>query len=407
MLDILNELRTITSGTPGCTRLAYTEEEDQAHDYIWGVMQSLPGLVRIGDAAGNMFIVPEHATEPGAQPIALVGSHLDTVIEAGWLDGTLGVVAGVHAMMALTKNGRANPQLGLIVFRDEEGVRFEAGLFGSKAFAGLCSPEDLDRCDSDGVSMRDVAPDPDGCLSYTPPVTPAAFFETHIEQGLRLEDANERIGAVTSLVGIRRFQLRGVGAANHAGTTEMSRRRDALIPVASLVSRLPDLVEDMPDAVITCGRLSVEPGAANTVPGTATGTVEIRAGNVGDLDMVEQRFRDAVAGCAAETLQRSEVKVEVKSIVNVTPTPTDPGLTGALCDVLTEMNVPHRTLSSMAGHDTQHAALVCPSSMFFIPSLKGISHNPAEDSRPEDINLAGDVMARWIERSLPTLVPAG
>ena len=407
MLDILNELRTITTGTPGCTRLAYTDAEDQAHDYVWSVMQTLSGLVRVSDAAGNMFIVPEPSTQPGARPIALVGSHLDTVIEAGWLDGTLGVVAGVHAMRSFAQSGRADPRLGLVVFWDEEGVRFDAELFGSKTFAGLCSPEDLDRRDSDGVSVRDVVPDPEGCLSYQPPVSSAAFFETHIEQGLRLEDASERIGAVTSIVGIRRFQLRGVGAANHAGTTEMSRRRDALVPVASLVSRLPELVQSTGDAVITCGRLSVEPGAANIIPGTATGTVEIRAGNVDDLDFVEKRFREAVTTCAAETLERSGVRVEVEPIVNITPTPTDSGLTGALCDLLTEMGVPHRTLASMAGHDTQHAALVCPSSMFFIPSLNGISHNPAEDSRPEDINLAGDVMARWIERSLPTLVSAG
>ncbi len=397
MLDLLRGLRSITA-TPrrGCTRLAYTPFEDQAHDYVWERLRSISGLQRIEDAAGNTFIVPPSAVEDGS-PIVLMGSHLDTVIEGGWLDGSLGVAAAVHVIESRARGG-LDHHLGLVIFRDEEGVRFSTGLFGSKVFAGECTTIDLDMSDSDDTSVRDVVPDPDGCFSYRPPVNAVAFLECHIEQGERLTDSGARIGVVSGIVGIRRFELEAIGMANHAGTTDMRRRTDALVPVADIVARCPNLVDDVDDAVITCGRLTVTPGAPNIVPGRAAATIEIRARDDATLDNIEHRLRDMVSSLRPAVAGGRRADVGLKPLVSVAPNPTDETLSNLLIRVLNDRGVAFKRLASMAGHDTQQAARRCPSAMFFIPSIDGVSHNPDENSHEEDILLAGVLMDSWADR---------
>lgn len=399
VLEVLRGLQRITASDRGSTRIAYTALEEEAHEHVWRAVREVAGFVRVTDAAGNLFVIPEAAAASGAA-VLLMGSHLDTVIEGGWLDGTLGVAAAMHALSRLASDGLAHPRAGMVVFRDEEGVRFNTGLFGSRVFAGLCRESDLDVADADGVRVREVVPDPAGCLQYAPPVTPAAFLECHIEQGVRLTDHGRRIGVVTGIVGIRRFVLRGVGQANHAGTTEMRRRIDALVPVAQIIGRLPALVEDQPDAVITCGRLRVEPGAPNIVPGLASAIVEIRASDDATLDEIESRLRATVAATRPGLEGGRVAEVALTHVVTVDPVVTDGTLSQHLTEVLTAQGVEHEHLPSMAGHDTQHAAHRCPAGMFFIPSVGGISHNPDESSTDGDVTLAGDVMTAWAERYL-------
>jgi N-carbamoyl-L-amino-acid hydrolase len=398
MLDTLRDIRRITS-TPqrGCTRLAYTHFEDQAHDYVWDKLRALDGLAREEDAAGNTFIVPTGSLHTD-EPIVLIGSHLDTVIEGGWLDGALGVVAGMYALQGRADGGAADPRVGLVVFRDEEGVRFNTGLFGSGVFAGGCTPGALEIVSTDGVRLHDVVRDPEGCCTYRPPVRAAAFLECHIEQGERLSTHDCRVGVVSGIVGIRRFELVGQGMANHAGTTDMRRRLDALVPVADVVARSPGLVEDLEDAVITCGRMQVEPGAPNIVPGRASAIVEIRGRDDATLDAIEQRLRSLIADLGPAVSGGRCAEVSMESIVSVAPTPTDATLNDLLAEILEERNIAFRRMASMAGHDTQQAARRCGASMFFIPSIDGVSHNPAEDSHEEDIQLAGDLMLAWVER---------
>ena len=397
VLETLRGLRAITA-TPGrgCTRLAFTEHETQAHDYVWQRLQSIPGLSRIDDAAGNMFIVPQDAVSQGTS-VVLVGSHLDTVIEGGWLDGVLGVVAGMQVLASKADTGGASPHVGLVVFRDEEGVRFNTGLFGSLVFAGRCTDADLDAADSDGVRVRDVVPDSVRCCDYEPPVGVAAFLECHIEQGERLTTSGNRIGVVTGIVGIRRLELVGMGMANHAGTTDMRRRVDALVPVADVVARLPSLVEGLEDAVITCGRLEVAPGAPNVIPGRVAAIVEIRAGDPQVMDHIERKLEALIETVRTAGGGGRATDLTLRPVVSCAPIPTDPHLAGHLTDILRDRGLGHERLFSMAGHDTQHAALRCPAGMFFIPSVDGISHNPAEDSPEADILLAGDLMLAWAE----------
>lgn len=398
VLRLLAELRAITD-TPGrgCTRLAYTPLEARAHDLVWEHFAGRP-FVRLGDAAGNMFVLPEAlARDATTTSVVLIGSHLDTVIEGGWLDGALGVVLGTHVVDALSATGL---RVGLVVFRDEEGVRFRTGLFGSKVFAGLCTEADLAMADADGVRVRDVVPDAAGCLEYRRPVLPAAYLECHIEQGIRLIERGRRAAVVTGMVGIRRLELVGSGVANHAGTTEMHRRVDALVPVAGAVARLPTLVEDLPEAVITCGRIAARPGAANIVPGEARALVEIRAPDSQTIDLIERRLRDLVSGQRPPTPRTRPAEVHIEPVVEIPPAPTDERLNALLEDVLRERGLPVERLPSMAGHDAQHVARLCPAGMLFIPSLGGVSHHPDEDSDPEDILLAAHLMTEWAVRAV-------
>ncbi len=394
-LDLLQDIEAITA-TPGrgCTRLAYTHHEDAAHELLWERLER-PGLLRLQDAAGNLFVVPARATR--GEPVVLVGSHLDTVIEGGRLDGALGVAVAAQVVDARFARPEGMP-VGLVVFRDEEGVRFRTGLFGSKVFAGLCTERDLAATDSDGIRVRDVVPDPAGCLAYRPPVKAAAYLECHVEQGIRLIERQRRIGIVTGMVGIRRLELVGEGVANHAGTTEMHRRVDALVPVAAAVARLPALVEGLADTVITCGHVAAEPGAPNIVPGAARALIEIRAADPGALDEVERRLRVMIGEIAPPTPTTRLATMTLQPVSEVAPTATDASLSELLAGVLEERHVAYERLYSMAGHDAQRAAHVCKSGMFFIPSLDGISHSPRESSREEDITLAGELMLAWAGR---------
>lgn len=403
-LDLLYDLRDLTA-TPGrgCTRLAYTHFEDEAHDRVWDRFSGL-GFLRLQDAADNMFILP-----PGAdpdRPVILMGSHLDTVQEGGWLDGALGVAVGAEVLLRLEANPGNGISVGLVVFRDEEGARFGKGLFGSRVFAGRCTEEDVDARDGKGVSLRQVVPDPEGCLRYRCPINPAAYLECHIEQGRRLIDRGCRIGVVSGIVGIRRLEVRAVGEANHAGTTEMHRRLDALVPVANLVGALPRLVQGRDDAVITCGKLWVQPGLANIVPGLASATVEIRAPDSGTLDSVERELHSAAATLQPPTPRTRMPPIRLEKLVDIEPRSMDRNLVRLLEETLAELGVQSLRLVSMAGHDAQQASLVCPAGMFFIPSLDGVSHSPVEDSRVEDIELAAEVMLRWVERCRASIATA-
>ncbi|HXV85312.1 MAG TPA: M20/M25/M40 family metallo-hydrolase, partial [Gemmatimonadales bacterium] len=174
---------------------------------------------------------------------------------------------------------------------------------------------------------------------------------------------------------------------------------DALVPVASLVGRLPTLVEDLADAVITCGRINALPGAPNIVPGEARALVEIRAPQSATIDLIERRLRDLVAGYTPAAARSPVAGLRLEPVVDIVPAPTDAGLRGLLAEAMRVEGLPWEELPSMAGHDAQHVARVCPAGMLFIPSLGGVSHHPAEDSPPEDILLAARLMTAWAART--------
>ena len=232
---------------------------------------------------------------------------------------------------------------------------------------------------------------------YKQPIEIAAYAEVHIEQGRKLIDVGKRIGIVTHVAGIRRWRLESIGELNHAGTTPMRARRDALVPIAGMIGRLPQLVRGLEEAVITCGAMGVKPGVANVIPDRAWAIVEHRAPTQRDQDEIARRLKELVATTGPRA---PGVGLEMDPISWVKPTPLSPVVTDALEAAAEAAKVEPVRMASMAGHDAMAVSRVAPAGLFFIPSIGGLSHRPDEESKAEDIKLAGDVMYRWARATL-------
>ena len=274
----LDELGRIGSGAEGgVTRVAWSPELFDAYAWAGDRMREL-GLDVETDAAGNLLGRWQH----GAGSAVLVGSHLDTVPSGGRLDGALGVVAAIHAVGVLKAEGLEPVRpLWIVAFMDEEGTRFDAALFGSRAFVGEDVSGFGDRADAAGVTLRDAMRaaglDLDRAGEACRIGEVAAYLELHIEQGPVLETEGAEIGVVTSIVGLRGYRVRLRGEANHAGTTPMRLRRDAFAGVARVALELRDLARAREGVTANVGKVSVEPGGANVVPGLAEFTIDVRA----------------------------------------------------------------------------------------------------------------------------------
>jgi len=335
ILDRLEQLFAIGDG-PGANRVGYTPAEDEAHELASGWMRQA-GLEIEVDRAGNL-IGRLIGTDP-ERPEVWTGSHLDSVPQGGRFDGALGVVAGLEAVERI---GRQAATLAVTAFRDEE-----RGCAGSRALEAR----------------------------------PGAFVELHIEQGPRLADADAPLGVVTSIVGYARGGRVVEGRAGHAGTTPMDARDDALAKAAAEVLRIHEAARAIEGAVATVGTLEVEPGAANVIPARVAFSVDARAP---DADRLE-RLLDAVGIADAPRVAPVEM--------------SDPPR-AALREELERYGLPVVELASGAGHDAGVlAAAGVPSAMLFVRSLAGgASHSPEEESSPEDIELAVDVLAGALAR---------
>ena len=399
----LRKFRSISATKHSVTRLGLTDWEIKAHDAAAAVFSRSRRIRKIHDQAGNTFIT----NGMGKGPFIVMGSHLDSVPNGGWLDGALGVAAALSAMQRVLRKHR-NAPVAVAIWADEEGYRFGNGLFGSRAFAGRVTEEELlSLRDSDGKSLADNLAErgyqkkprrsrETGELtvkfSYKQPIEIAAYAEAHIEQGRRLIDAGKKIGLVTRVSGIRRWRLESMGETNHAGTTPMRERRDALVPIAGMVGRLPQLVRAVDDAVITCGSMGVEPSVANVIPDQSWAIVEHRALTERDQDEVVRRLKELVATTGPRA---PGVALEMTSLASIRPTALTEEVTARLEQICNELGVESMRMVSMAGHDAMSVARVAPAGLFFIPSLKGISHRPDEDSRKDDIELADEILYRW------------
>jgi allantoate deiminase len=399
----LKKFQKISATKEGVTRLGLSEWEDKAHAAAASFFSRSRRVAKIRDKAGNTFLV----NGDGKGPYVVMGSHLDTVPNGGWLDGALGVSCAIYAMQRILKKHR-DAKVAVVVWCDEEGYRFGNGLFGSRAYAGDVSPEELlSLRDRDGTSLaEDLAARgwqrkprrnrETGELQlkfvYKPPVEVGAYLEAHIEQGSRLIEAQKRIGIVTQVAGIRRWRLESKGELNHAGTTPMRERRDALVPIAGMIGRFPQLVRGVEDGVITCGAMGATPGVANVIPDRAWAVVEHRAASERDQDEIARRLKELVATTGPRA---PGVGLDMKSLAAVRSMRLSEEIAAEVEALCEKMGVESMRMVSMAGHDAMAVARVAPAGLFFIPSLKGVSHRPDEDSRREDIKLAGDLMYRW------------
>lgn len=384
ILERLDKLATFNA-TPGegVTRLSFTPEDRAARQWFMEEAESLGMSVRV-DGAANIF-----ARLGGDGPAVLSGSHLDTVPHGGRYDGALGVIAALEVAQVLKEtSARLVRPYEVVVWADEEGGRFGTGLLGSRAAIGVLTSEELDTTrDKDGILLRDaLRPFAHGTLASAEldPANYHAYLEVHIEQGSRLIDEGYQVGLVEGIVGISRLVVNLTGQANHAGTTPMNRRRDALVAASNIVLAVRELgLRSMP-GVATVGQLKISPGAANVIPGEVTLTIEMRHLEESVLDRMVDEARELVKRIA----YNDGVDYAATLLKSSRPCLTDERLKKILRESIVDLGLQFLALPSGAGHDAQSVAKIMPAAMLFVPSIGGISHSPLEESKPEDVESA-------------------
>jgi N-carbamoyl-L-amino-acid hydrolase len=389
---LFGELAEIGRGPGGWNRMAWGPGEDAAREWFLSAAGAL-GLEIVQDPASNLW-----AIEPGGShgPFDAVGSHLDSVADGGAYDGTLGVVAGLVAVEAARRAGGAARPLAVGAMVDEEGPRFGAAIFGSRA---LCDELDVDeilvRTDPEGNVLGDVAAQRGvtaAGLRTAPAFLPrvASWIEVHVEQGRNLVDVPAPLAVATSLAARERWRCTLRGASDHAGTAAMAGRRDALVPAARAVLAAHDLALAEPGAVATVGRISALPGSTNQVPGEVHMSLDVRAPNIAALEAVREGVRAAARGEGVEAEWLCE---------SADPGCTfDAGLRAALQESARAEGVAAVDLAAYAGHDAGVLARHLPAAMLFVRNPTGISHNPAESASEEDCLTACAVLARALVR---------
>ena len=389
---ILADFRRFGGGDDrGTTRLAYSDEDLAGRRYATGVMRRA-GLDVSTDLAGNL-IGRRPGTDAAAQPI-IVGSHIDTVPGGGSYDGQVGSAAALEVALTLADHDIApRHPLEVVIFQNEEG-----GKTGSRALVGRVYPFELDIVTASGFTIRDgiarLGGDPARLTrARRERGTMAGFLELHIEQGAFLEAAGTQIGVVEGIVGIRRWNVTVHGAQNHAGTTPMPLRRDALVAAADLVRAANEVATTMEGRqVATVGRIEAVPGAPNVVPGEVRATLEIRDLEMAKIDRVfgeiESRARTVEAGRG--------VSVAFDQFYESLAAPTDPRFRDIIEAAAADLGYSHTRMPSGAGHDAQSMAELGPVGMIFVPSRAGISHSPDEHTAPGDVARGANVLLRSV-----------
>ena len=379
----------------GVTRLGFSDADLAAHKYVIGLMQDA-GLEVRTDPAGNIF---GHRAGSEHLPILLFGSHIDSVLHGGNFDGDVGTMGAIEVIRAL-RDARVTTRhpLEVVVWENEEGNHFSQGTFGSGVAGGAIGADILDRKDPEGLTLADwlrrYGQDPAHFLdARIPKGKLAGYVELHIEQGGLLDEAKIPIGVVTGIVGIQAWNCVNTGFANHAGTTPMNRRHDALEAAAREIVALRDEIRAVPGReVATVGKISAEPGAPNVIPGRVEFTIDMRDLDFAVVDSVWARVQKRFA----DIVREEGVKTNCTQIESVEPAKTDPQFQSVIRDSAKSAGFSTLDLPSGAGHDAQNVARIAPIGMIFIPSRGGISHSPKEYSSWQDIAGGAEVLYRTI-----------
>ncbi|MDP2956074.1 MAG: M20 family metallo-hydrolase [Longimicrobiales bacterium] len=375
----------------GVTRLAYSEADRQACGWIEEVMVEA-GLEVHSDAAGNR--VGRRSGSEGGLPPIVMGSHIDSVADGGRYDGPVGSLAAVEVAQSLAEQGiTTRHDLEVIVFQNEE-----YGHVGSRALAGDLSEADLDVVNGTGRTRREgiafLGGDPSKLDSVRRrPGDVAAFLEVHIEQGEVLISAGADIGVVDGIAGVQRWRAEVRGRANHAGSTPMDRRQDALLAASRFVDAVNRVLTSRPGRQVgTVGALQVFPGAPDIVPGRAELSLDIR-------DMDEDRIGSFFLEMQAEAGRiglGTGTEFAFTRYHRHEPVETHPVIREIFEEATVELGLSSRRLLSGAGHDAQTMGKIAPVGLIFIPSVGGVSHSPEEYSRPEDIRNGAAVLLRSV-----------
>ncbi len=386
--DRAARLARIGADGDAVTRLGLTAEERRAHELVGGWLARLGGRVR-HDEAGNVF-----ARFGGRGPAVLVGSHLDSVPEGGRYDGALGVIVAVEAMEAIraAKVALRRP-VEVVGWADEEGVRFGTGLYGSAAAFGRLPAGAAERADGRGVTIREalraLGLRGDPTRARIPSGRVRAYLEPHIEQGPRLADGGTALAVVSRIVGIAHGRVAVRGRQDHAGTTPMGQRADALAGAAEMIAALETAATERTATVGTVGEIEVRPGAKNVVPGECTFSLDVRAARERDIDATLRALRTA-----ARAIDRARGVRTTVDVANRMPvTPLDRCLRAVLRRGCAAIGVDAPELVSAAGHDAMNAQLDgVPAGMIFIRS-RGGSHSPRESADARDAARAAGALA--------------
>jgi beta-ureidopropionase / N-carbamoyl-L-amino-acid hydrolase len=399
-VDLLKELRTLTADENGAQRLAWSPMWLKAREWFQTKLRSLP-VEHHYDAAGNSW-----ATLKGASEKALiVGSHLDSVPNGGWLDGALGVMAAFAVLRRVAEeyNGKPPVTVRLVDWADEEGARFGRSLFGSSAFAGTQTVEaDRERTDANGKRLEDALAE---CSVRIDGIgdagkerkNAAAYLELHIEQGPVLESMDLPLGAVLGTKGVERHLITFHGQEAHSGSTPMNARRDALAAAAKLALEIRPIAKKHPDAVCTMGSVKTFPGIVTAVVGSCEATLDQRDL---DADVLAAMYREAQEK-SRQFAAEENCTVEWSRIWNIAPEPFHPRLIEFCEEAIRETVGRAHRLPSGPLHDAAEVSRAgIPTTMMFVQSLKGISHNRIEDTREEHLEQAIAAYDRLAQKTM-------
>jgi beta-ureidopropionase / N-carbamoyl-L-amino-acid hydrolase len=397
LLGRLRELGQIGRDADGrLVRLAGSDADKVGRDAFVAWIRSV-GLEVAVDRIGNIFGIWRTADNADEAPV-LLGSHIDTVINAGIYDGCYGVLSGLEVIETLKAAGFAPARpIAVAAFTNEEGVRYAPDMMGSLVCAGgLPLEEALATVGTDGTVLG-AELEKIGYAGTEEPgfLKPHAYIELHIEQGPVLEREGVPVGAVENLQGISWQRVTIEGEANHAGTTPMSMRRDAGHAAARVVTFLRDRARNAnAPTVATVGTMNFEPNAINVIPSRATFTVDLR-------DPDEQRLQAEEAALAAylkELAATEEVTISVERLARLEPVTFDRGIVELVEDAARKRGLASKRMTSGAGHDAQMIARIAPSAMIFVPSLGGISHNPREHTPDADLVAGANILLDVVTR---------
>ncbi|HZJ50778.1 MAG TPA: Zn-dependent hydrolase [Actinomycetota bacterium] len=373
----------------GAERLAWSDQELQARRWF-AERAGDAGLEVSWDPAGNVWGFG------GLEPAVVLGSHLDTVPDGGRFDGALGIVAALEVVgHARRQRLPGSERLALVCFSDEEGVRFGLGMAGSRAVSGTLQPAEIAAArDSEGVALSDLL----GQHGFDPARVPearanlarmACYLELHVEQGIRLERLGAPIGVVTAIVGLSDYHIEVTGEANHAGTTAMEDRRDALLPVAHVALAAREVMSSSEGVVATVGEAWVTNGAPNIVPGKAGCILDVRAAGEAAIEAAA----DAILDAGRTAAEAAGCQFEARLTKRLPPAPMDEEVVAALAAAAADLAPQAPELVSRAGHDAMSLAPAgVPCGMLFVASQGGISHSPLERSSERDCVLGAEVL---------------
>lgn len=379
----LEELGRFGDSPDGMQRLAFTPADVAGRDYTMSLMRRAGMEVRI-DPGGNI-IARREGSDPNLPAIAM-GSHIDTVPNGGKYDGALGVMGGIEVVQALSDASVSlRHPVEVLVFTNEEGTRFHRWLFGSRAMAGTLEPGDLTAVDDEGVLMSSRLADIQGNMDRVQraarqPGELAAYLELHIEQGPTLHQSGVPIGVVTGITGRWVYEADIVGTPNHAGTTPMSGRHDALVSASRLVLEVQRMASELEVCRVgTAGTIQAYPGAVNVIPGQVKVGFEFRDLDMASLAAADAEIRSVAAGIAA----RDEVSIDITRFEATQSAPIGGDMQELVAAAAERAGLAHQRVPSGAGHDAQSMAGITDAAMIFVPSVDGVSHSPGEYSTPE------------------------